>query len=53
MEQFYVHNDIYLSYRNPTHPMHPIKLEALMAKPNFSHAVNVVEQFGYPHGKAV
>ena len=29
MEQFYVHKDIYLSYRYPIRPMLPIKLEAL------------------------
>ena len=46
MEQFYVHKDIYLSYKNPNRPMHPIKLAALTSKPKFSHGVNVVEQFG-------
>ena len=46
MEQLFINRDIYLSYKHRIHPMLPMKLNALKAKSNFTHAAHVVEQFG-------
>jgi hypothetical protein len=46
MEQLYIYQDIFVTMKKPTRPMHPIDLGYLKSKEYFVLAVKVVEKLG-------
>ena len=46
MEQLYIHKDIYLSFKQPIRPMHPIKMSFLQSKNTFAQAADIIEALG-------